>query len=466
MLFNSLHFLLFFPLVCLVYFLLASVKWRAIWLLLASYYFYMNWEPAYALLILTSTLSSYLTAIGMERQVSQTLRRLYLIAGLVVSFSLLFFFKYFNFAGESIEFLLERLGIAMHVPRLTFLLPMGISFYTFQAVGYIIDVYRGKVCVERNLFYYALFVSFFPQLVAGPIERAGNLLSQFREKHPFSYDAFASGFRLMLWGYFMKLVVADRSAMYVDYVYDYAYLYDGLTFSIASLLFSFQIYGDFAGYSLIAIGAARIMGFDLMENFRRPYFATDIVEFWRRWHISLSTWFRDYLYYPLGGNRRGWLRTYVNLLVTFLVSGIWHGANWTFILWGALHGVLEVFNRVFRLRITPGSGVFRFLGVALTFCTVSLAWVFFRSPDIEFSLSFLRKIFTDWREPYMPLELYIPLMSIALLLFKELKDEAGWEIHFLSSKSYPVRMVSSVVLLLIILLFGQLNSSQFIYFQF
>ena len=333
MLFNSIAFLLFFPIVCVCYFALPSLKVRNLFLLAASYYFYMNWQPIYALLLLTSTVITYLAARGIGHFEDDRKKRACLLTSLILNLGILFLFKYYDFAAENVTSLLRVLGIAVDFPSFSMLLPVGISFYTFQALGYSIDVYREKTPVEKDFFTYALFVSFFPQLVAGPIERSTNLLPQFKEKHSFCYEEVMAGFRLMLWGYFLKLALADRCAIYVDAIFNNVEQHNGGSFLLASLFFPFQIYGDFAGYSLVAIGVARVLGFRLMENFRRPYFAASVTEFWRRWHISLSTWFKDYVYIPLGGNRCGRYRQYFNVLTTFVVSGLWHGANWTFLVW-------------------------------------------------------------------------------------------------------------------------------------
>lgn len=360
MLFNSAAFLLFFPIVCILYYAIPIQKCRNIFLLFASYYFYMNWKPVYALLLLTGTGVTYLSAIGISRYRKKRQRRFCLAAGIVINLAVLFLFKYYNFAAESVSVLFESTGLALTLPEFRLLLPVGISFYTFQALGYSIDVYRGTTSVEKNFFTYALFVSFFPQLVAGPIERSNSLLPQFKVKQKFDYDRTMAGIRMIIWGFFLKLALADRCGTYVDAVFNHILQHNGGSYLIASLLFPFQIYGDFAGYSLVAIGTARILGFNLMENFRRPYFSTSVTEFWRRWHISLSTWFKDYLYIPLGGNRVGKVRNYFNLLTTFVISGLWHGANWTFVVWGFLHGVIlciEKYTGFAKQKFTKG-GVF------------------------------------------------------------------------------------------------------------
>lgn len=335
MLFNSFEFLLFFPIVCIIFFLLRKNKYRNPFLLLASYYFYMNWKPIYAVLILTSTILTFVCGLLVENNSEdKKIQKWFLIISLVLNFGILFVFKYFNFINESIFNILSAMGLKWTVPNLDVLLPVGISFYTFQAVGYSIDVYRGTIKAERNFITYALFVSFFPQLVAGPIERAKNLLPQFRSEHHFNADDIIEGIKQMIWGFFMKLCVADVLSSYVDAVYNNVANHNGTSMILATLFFTIQIYCDFAGYSNIAIGAARVMGYRLMENFKQPYFAQNIKEFWRKWHISLSTWFMDYLYIPLGGNRVSYPRHLLNLAITFLVSGVWHGANWTFVLWG------------------------------------------------------------------------------------------------------------------------------------
>ncbi len=466
MLFNSLHFLLFFPLVCVLYFLLPRTRWRNAFLLLASYYFYMSWEPAYALLLLCSTVVTYLAARGMERHAGPARRRL-LLANLGVNFGILFLFKYFNFAAENLNALLAPSGLAMSLPSLPLLLPMGISFYTFQAVGYSLDVYRGETAAERSFVDYALFVSFFPQLVAGPIERSSRLLPQFKRRHAFSYESASGGLRLMLWGFFLKLCVADRAALYVDAVFNNLPMHNGGSYLLAALLFALQIYGDFAGYSLVAIGAARVMGFRLMDNFRRPYLAASVTEFWRRWHISLSTWLRDYVYVPLGGSRRGPGRMHRNLLLTFLVSGLWHGASWTFVVWGAIHGLLVMGERVLGWHRARWTGARRVLHIGLTLGLVCLAWVFFRAESIADAWTLLRGIALRPGLPYLPkAQLLALFLSLLILALRELSQELGWRLSLLDHRRWLVRGLGIVGLTLFILWLGVFNGAQFIYFQF
>lgn len=386
MLFNSLHFVLFFPAVFLILRLIPE-KFRWIILLLASYYFYMAWEISYALLILFSTVVDYFAALQMQKATTLRGRKTWLYASLISNLGLLFVFKYYNFFSDSVNALFQTSGLSVAIPYHEFLLPVGISFYTFQTLSYTIDVFRGDKKAETHFGIFALYVSFFPQLVAGPIERSTRLLPQFFEHKAIRYIDVSSGVKQMLWGFFKKMVIADRLAFFVDHVYANPEAYPGFPLVLATFFFAIQIYCDFSGYSDIAIGSARILGFELMENFKKPYFSSSISEFWSRWHISLSTWFRDYVYIPLGGNRVSGIRWMANIMITFTVSGLWHGANWTFVVWGALNGLylilgrqtLEIRDRLFRwlpqhLR-KPQKILFTFF---LTF----IAWIFFRAASI------------------------------------------------------------------------------------
>lgn len=469
MLFNSIAFLLFFPIVCVLYYSIPSrqVKARNLLLLIASYYFYMNWEPAYALLLLTSTLVTYTASLGIGHFEEKQKKKACLISSIVLNLSILFMFKYYQFFSSNVDVVMQLLGMRIYFPEFNLLLPVGISFYTFQALGYSIDVYRGSTKVEHNFTRYALFVSFFPQLVAGPIERSNRLLPQFRQRHRFDYEAVMAGVRLMVWGYFMKLVLADRCGLYVDSIFNNVEKHNGGSFLVASLLFPFQIYGDFAGYSLIAIGVARVLGFQLMENFSRPYFASTIGEFWHRWHISLSTWFRDYVYIPLGGNRVGRLRNYFNLLVTFIVSGIWHGASWTFFCWGALHGMLLCVEKAFRISKTTYSGVEKLFHWAVTFVLVCFAWILFRANNLWEAVLVIKGIFTHLGTPKPETANFIAIgLALTLLLGKELAEEFKWPIRNIASESGLVRHIYLVLMIAYIILFGVLGGDQFIYFQF
>ncbi len=467
MLFNSLHFLTFFPLVCLIYFLLPTLKARNLFLLAASYYFYMNWEPTYALLLLGSTVVTYTVALGVDHFKERYHRKWCLTGGIVANLSILFFFKYYDFASENLTQLLKICGVAIQMPSFSILLPVGISFYIFQALGYAIDVYRGTTPVERNFFTYALFVSFFPQLVAGPIERSSNLLPQFKCQHSFSNENAMAGLRLMIWGLFLKLVLADRCAIYVDGVYESLSESTGGSYLLAVLVFPFQIYGDFAGYSLTAIGAAKVMGFTLQENFHRPYLATTVTEFWRRWHISLSTWFRDYVYIPLGGNRVSQARCYANIMITFVVSGLWHGANWTYVVWGTMHGAIQCTEKALGWNRNTWRGWKRTLLWALTFVFVCMAWIFFRASTIGDAFMVVHGIFTDMSMPIFSMANAMGIfMGVSLVLIKEYMNEYHASIHISSSRNWLVRHIYIVFMISFILTFGVLNGDQFIYFQF
>lgn len=473
MLFNSYEFLLFFPVVCLLYWGIRklfgkerSLTIRNIMLLIASYYFYMCWQPIYALLLLTSTAVTYCAALMISK--SQAHKRVWLSSAIIVNLAILFFYKYFNFVADSLNTAMESVGVAMHVPGLDVLLPVGISFYTFQALGYSIDVYRGDVKAERNFLTYALFVSFFPQLVAGPIERSKNLLRQFKEDREFDYDFAMSGLKLMLWGYFMKLCMADRAAIYVDLVFNDLHNHEGLSTLVASILFSLQIYGDFAGYTFIAIGCARIMGFALNDNFRRPYFAATITDFWRRWHISLSTWFRDYLYFPLGGSRTTKVKIYRNLLITFAVSGLWHGANWTFILWGFIHGAFQCIERWLGWNKKQWVGLQKFCHALLSLFIVNLAWMLFRANSMEDAWTAFQQMFSINDFSLAQRKMLIVFSGIAALIVfaKEFCEEKGVVLHFIQRRPLLWNHIWMMTLLLLIGLLGVFDGGQFIYFQF
>ena len=345
MLFNSYLYLLFFPAVCVIYYTL-PLKYRWLFLLISSYFFYLNWEPIYAILILFSTLVTYYGAKLIVNENFSRFRKNILLITIFLNLSVLFLFKYYNFFTDSIYAILDYIGMRINFPEFKLLLPVGISFYTFQAIGYLVDVYNEKIKQSEKLGRYMLFVAFFPQLVAGPIERASNLLPQIDKQIRFSYKKAIEGTKLIIWGFFMKVVIADRLAIYVDAVYNNYEMHSSYTLILASVFFAFQIYCDFGGYSNIAIGCAKVLGIDLMVNFKRPYFSKSVQEFWYRWHISLSTWFKDYVYIPLGGNRYG--NRNLNLMITFLISGLWHGANWTFVIWGGLNGIYLILNNYTR----------------------------------------------------------------------------------------------------------------------
>ncbi len=401
MLFNSLQFAIFFPVVTLLYFWLPQ-RGRVPLLLLASCYFYMAFVPKYILILFVLILVDYLAGLLLEAA-PPARRKLVLVVSLCANVGMLAFFKYFNFLNENLAALSSLAGWPYAVPGLKIILPIGLSFHTFQSMSYTIEVYRGRFKAERSLLHFATYVMFYPQLVAGPIERPQNLLHQFRERHPVDWSRIGDGLRLMATGLFKKIVIADRAAILVNTVYASPADFTGRQLLIATWFFAIQIYCDFAGYSDIARGAARVMGIELMNNFNRPYFARSIAEFWRRWHISLSTWFRDYVYFPLGGNRHGLARMCVGLAIVFLISGLWHGANWTFVVWGALHAtfmVVFVLTEAPRHRIAMafdgrGRVVMDVLGWLLTLNLVGLAWIFFRAANVHDAFLILRTIVTD-----------------------------------------------------------------------
>ncbi len=495
--FNSINFMIFFPVVLALYFVIPKAL-RQIWLLAASYYFYMSWNARYALLIAASTLITYVSGIAIERyrESGRTGRRLtVLFSCLGINLGILLFFKYGNFLIASLDRGLELLHIGSVDQRLYFLLPVGISFYTFQALGYTIDVYRGDVRAETNLIRYALFVSFFPQLVAGPIERSKNLLSQMQniaEIKLWNARRVTSGTILMIWGFFVKMVIADRAAVLVNTVFDNYHMYGSTELVLAAVFFALQIYCDFGSYSLIAIGAAKIMGFELMENFNTPYFACSIRDFWSRWHISLSTWFRDYLYIPLGGNRRGRVRKSVNIMIVFLASGLWHGADWSYVVWGGIHGAYQVIGDylasfrekcIRKLRVNTACFSWKFLQTTVTFILVVFAWIFFRADSIGDALQYIRRIWvrpTPWvlfNGEIFTLgldrpEMNILLVSICMLGLVDLvryRKKMTLDV-FLMQQNLWFRggiMIGLVVLIFVCGKYGVgFDPQQFIYFQF
>ncbi len=465
MLFNSLHFLFFFPIVFILYWLVKG-KHRWILLLAASYYFYASWKLEYIGLLLFSTLIDYLLSLKISGIEEKKRRRPYLILSLISNLGLLFFFKYYLFVNESIQGILAQAGANYRYHHFEdLLLPVGISFYTFQTLAYTIDVYQGRHKAERHLGIFALYVSFFPQLVAGPIERFSNLGRQLKERHEFSLENLKNGLRLVLFGFFVKLVVADNLAPIVDAFYANPEQFSTSASWMATALYSLQIYGDFHGYSLIAIGLSLTMGFKIMDNFQNPYFATSIMEFWRRWHISLSTWFRDYVFIPLGGSMVHRLKLVLNVSIVFIVSGLWHGANWTFVCWGALHGFLYLFERF----VGKGKEKSLLLKVFMNFKTVlvvNLVWVFFRSVDFSHSARVFERLFAfdsagKWVEVTPTLYPILILFGLSeVLVFNNRFD------RWVDSKPFVLRWAVYAILLFGILALGGVQNLPFIYFQF
>lgn len=498
--FNSIHFMIFFPVVLAVYFIVPK-KLRYIWLLVASYYFYMSWNAKYAILIGFSTIITYLCGIFIDQtslnegKTWERLRKGVLIGGIVINLVILFLFKYLDFAIDNINEILSAVNITVIDNKFDFLLPVGISFYTFQALGYVIDVYRKEIKAEYNPLRYALFVSFFPQLVAGPIERSVNLVNQLKNVHEiklWNYERIIKGFMLMMWGFFMKVIVADRAAAVANSVFANYYASGTFELIMGAVFFAVQIYCDFASYSTIAQGAAQIMGIRLMDNFDTPYFALSIKEFWRRWHISLSTWFRDYLYIPLGGNRKGRTRKYVNLMIVFLVSGLWHGADWTYIVWGGLHGAYQVIAELLqpyktkintRLNVKTETFTYKLSKMITTFALVCFSWIFFRADSISVAFSYIGRMFTQlnpWALTNGSIyniglsrqEMNILLISIAVLLFVDYmkrKKNVRFE-NITDNENFWVRGVVIFVLLFVVIVFGaygySFDAQEFIYFQF
>jgi alginate O-acetyltransferase complex protein AlgI len=476
MIFNSIEFVFFFILVTSAYFILPH-KFRWFLLLASSCYFYMAFVPVYILILGFTIVIDYFAGILIENEHGKK-RKLFLVMSLVANIGVLAVFKYYNFLNENLTSILGSFSVENPVPFLKILLPIGLSFHTFQAMSYTIEVYRGNQKPERHFGIYALYVMFYPQLVAGPIERPQNILHQFYEVKKFDFDNISAGLKLILWGFFKKLVIADRLGIYVDSIYNNSQQHTGNTLLLATVFFAFQIYCDFSGYSDIAIGAARIMGFKLMTNFKSPYLAKSISEFWSRWHISLSSWFSDYLYKPLGGNRVSIPRWYFNLLLVFLISGLWHGANWTFIIWGGLNGFYLVFaliiqNIKWANLDTSARAKFinlkNFIKVITTFLLICFSWIFFRANAIGDAFYIIKKIATFKGgifapEPHM---IIYPLMGIFVLLSVEIMDHyKHTQIAFLSHQNIVVRYASYLFIAVMILLLGVFDGGQFIYFQF
>lgn len=483
MTFNSWEFLIFYPIVAALYFLLPKkMKWPM--LLIASYYFYAFYQAELLFLIILTTVVSFFMSHLIERTEKTSLRKLYLSLTLIVCLGVLFFYKYFNFLGASVSSIIELLGKEPPSIMLDLVLPVGISFYTFQTLSYVIDVYRGDIKTEKNIFFYALFVSFFPQLVAGPIERPSNLIPQLKEAHEPRLDNFIRGSKQMMLGFFKKICVADLVASYVNAVYNSADEATSLSVVIATLMFAVQIFCDFSGYTDIATGCARIMGIRLMKNFDHPYSSTTIKEFWSRWHISLSGWFKDYLYIPLGGSRRSPLRNMLNVFIVFLVSGLWHGANWTFVIWGALHGIYRVAGTltiekrnalIRRVGLTPESRSVVCVRRVFTFVLVSFAWVFFRANSIADAFTLLGALFTRHSSlsdvfAFMQLDtvsILLVIFSVATMILLDravsYSEDDGSDI-LVKGGSFIYYVFAVMLVWLLLLSKGQ--SSTFIYFQF
>lgn len=484
--FNSLPFVLFFIIIFLLYWRLPH-KYRWILLLAASYYFYIGWGFKLAIWILITTGISYTCARAIEKNEDNRTKKRCMLTAVIGCLSILFVFKYFNFFSTGVSDLLRLFSLPIHELTLTLMMPVGISFYIFKTISYVIDVYQGTIMAEKHFGIYALYVSFFPQLIAGPIDRAQNLIQQFYEEKQFDYYQAAYGLKLAAWGFFKKLVIADNLVIYVNKVFDNVYEYSGLSLIAAAVFFSIQIYCDFSGYTDIANGVARMLGINAMKNFDSPYFSTSMQEFWRRWHISLSTWFRDYVYIPLGGSRVKKSRQYINLMITFLLSGLWHGANWTFIVWGGLHGLFLVFatmtgtwkKRAFNaLGISEGNFLVYWVKVAVTFALVCFTWIFFRANTIGDAFYFIRHmadgnaVINSIKTVGMSLGiskptwlfLFVSICITAAVDFVQLKRDM---IEILSRKPLVLRWTIYVIFMLYIILFSYKGvPADFIYAQF
>ena len=498
MLFNSAEYLIFLPIVLLFYFVLPT-KAKNPWLLVASYYFYMCWNAKYALLMLLSTVITFMSGIYMERikqaghakEKETKLKNLVVAVSFVSNLGILFFFKYFNFAAELLTSALGFANIHINTPSIDVLLPVGISFYTFQALSYTMDVYRNEIYAEKNFFQYALFVSFFPQLVAGPIERSKNLIKQLAVVHKFDWDNLLEGLLLILWGFFMKIVIADRFAIFVDTVFNAPGYYAGGYSVVASILFVLQVYCDFYGYSTIAMGSAKMLGIQLMENFDAPFLSTSTFEFWRRWHVSLSSWFKDYVYIPLGGSRKGRVRKYINLMIVFVASGLWHGAALTYVVWGALNGIYQVIGDITKparkklvnlLRLNPESLGHRMVCTIITFGLFAFSMIFFRAQSLAHALQVIKGIIYV-RNPWIFLDgslllnpndykLVLPMtIFVAILFFADVCKTKGIAIRkIIMQQDYWFRWLFIAASVAVILIFGVwgpgFSEANFIYFQF
>lgn len=490
MLFNSAHFGIFFPIVVTIYFLM-PYRFRWAWLLFGSLYFYFSFIPIYTFLIIGSILFNYILGIKIEDAPPKNKKRL-LILGLIGNLSVLAFFKYLNFLNTNLQALAELISWNYSIESFSIILPIGISFFTFQAIGYIVEVYRGNQAAERHLGILAVFITFFPQLVAGPIERSQNLLPQFREKHTPDPHLISNGLFLMLWGFFKKMVIADRLSSIVSHVYSNPESFNGISIVIATIFFAFQIYCDFSGYSDIAIGAAQTMGFRLMDNFNRPYFSKSISEFWSRWHISLSSWFRDYVYIPMGGNRKGKNRWTLNIFITFALSGLWHGAAWTFVFWGILNCVYLILSKpTARIRthlahvlgLDQSPTVLKLSQVASTFILICFSWIFFRANSFADAMTLCKGLFQGWGH------LISNITNITTIRTEVFLGERAWDfmiawaaiffmeiVHYFqrhgnmramfSNKPIWMRWGIAYALIFWILFFGRFSEIDFIYFQF
>ncbi len=478
MLFNSLGFALFLPIVFILYWFVANrnLKFQNVLLLASSYFFYACWDWRFLFLLLFSTLLDYLSGLKIEKASNKNHKKFWFYLSIIINLGFLGFFKYFNFFADSFAELLSQFGLQVNPWTLKVILPVGISFYTFHGLSYVIDIYKGRIKAERSFLIYGVFVSFFPLLVAGPIERATHLLPQIQKKRTFDHDRAVDGLRQILWGLFKKIVIADQCAIYANEVFNNSEMYSGSALLLGAVFFAFQIYCDFSGYSDIAIGTAKLFGIDLLRNFAYPYFSRDIAEFWRRWHISLSTWFRDYLYIPLGGSKGNVIAKVRNTFIIFIISGFWHGANWTFIVWGALNAIYFIplllldKNRNNLDIIAAGKylpGIKDFFKMILTFMLVVLAWIFFRANDLPHAFQYISTIFSNslFKDPLIiptTIRVFVPVFLIVEWLGRE--HQFGIS-NMKNIKPGVIRWSIYLIILAVIYVYSG-NSQEFIYFQF
>ena len=497
MAFNSVDYLIFFPIVLCVYFILPS-KIRMYWLLVASYYFYMSWNAKYGILIFWVTLETYIIGIVLEKIKYRCvggkkiiLKRVVIALGWIINLGLLFYYKYTNFVVNNIVYIINKFGGSIEYPNYDIILPVGISFFIFQAIGYIMDVYRDDIEAEHNIFRYALFVSFFPQLVAGPIERSKNLLMQLRNDTKFDTANSKNGLLIIAYGLFIKIAIADNISYIIDPIFDFPEAYSGMVILFATILFAVQIYCDFNGYTQIAIGSALILGFKLNQNFNAPYMGKSVKDFWRRWHISLTSWFRDYLYIPLGGSKKGKVKKHINTMIVFLFSGLWHGASWHYVAWGGFNGVFSVLEDVLKpiktkiekyLSINTNAFMYKVFQRVITFILIDFTWLFFRASNVKSALYMLKKIVIDFKlewfinfefvsifdNAYSVLIVFVPILIMIIIdVLKYYGKDIKVEIL---SQQIVFRWMIYIIIMLAILYWGhygaEYEQTQFIYFQF
>lgn len=441
-----------------------------LFLIICSYALYIKIKPVYALILLMITAITYSTALILEKHNHLSKKRAITFVMGTLALLPLLLFKYYSFIASQLNLFFSYIGINVGLNGLNWVAPLGLSFYTLQALGYVFDVYHQRIKAEQNWWDYMLFVSFFPQIASGPISKANELLPQIKRKRLFDQKQATDGLRFLLWGMFLKTVLADRLGLYVDSVLDNYTHQNSLSLAVGSVLYSFQIYGDFAGYSFMAVGVGKLLGFDLINNFRQPYFAISITEFWHRWHISLSRWLKDYVYIPLGGSRCSKFRNYLNIFVTFIVSGIWHGANWTFIIWGGIHGLVQVIEKALGLNKLDSHGILRFIRILLCFIIVTFAWIIFRMPSLEDGLNVINRIFsmdgTSLANCRLSWKIYISMALIVVAIKDTLDEFYKTENKLLMLSPIAIRWCVYVIILAMILLFGVLNSATFIYANF